>query len=458
MNLIEQQQLQSKWKQNKNRMQHIRKLIDYYYNNQSEYVQDQLNKIFQNNAMKNLIKTYPITERIINDISVMFQDRPVITIQKGLKAQQQLLDNILEDSKFYSVLVTINRLVNLTGKLAVIPKYYNGRILFDIITADRCFVKQVQNFPTQIEQLYYWISPSFNSNIVSRTNRWVRITQTTVSEVEIDSYGNIRKETDIQPNPFGMKLITWFQKQYQYDSFFPDRQQPIVNMNQFYNIHKTFQTVALLYQSYSTLVTKGLSTDANIPFGPQQVLSLPTNPLVGGDQSDAKYISPDTNFDALYKFTDMLQEMAVVYAGLSSDAYKNTSQFQSGWQLELSKLDIINQNKMEQPFYRQSIIELVKMMCKVFSYNDPQKQFKQNLRIIIDFAQLKIKNNPADDWLVWQKQLMHNIITQIDIIKIKNPDLTDTQAEQLYNKNKEINTNTIPVQQEELGQEQVVNQ
>jgi hypothetical protein len=40
-------------------------------------------------------------------------------------------------------------------------------------------------------------------------------------------------------------------------------------------------------------------------FGPQQVLDLPTNP-VGNDQSDAKYISPNTNFDALYKFTDML--------------------------------------------------------------------------------------------------------------------------------------------------------
>jgi len=41
------------------------------------------------------------------------------------------------------MLVTINRLVNLTGKLAVVPKYFNGKIIFDIITADRCFVKQV---------------------------------------------------------------------------------------------------------------------------------------------------------------------------------------------------------------------------------------------------------------------------------------------------------------------------
>jgi len=42
-----------------------------------------------------------------------------------------------------------------------------------------------------------------------------------------------------------------------------------------------------------------------MPFGPQQTLNLPVN-TVGADQSDAKYINPNTNFDALYKFTDML--------------------------------------------------------------------------------------------------------------------------------------------------------
>ncbi len=441
MNLIELQLLQSKWNQNKQRMQYVRKLIDYYYNNQSEYVEDTLSKIFQNTKVNNLVKTYPITERIINDISVMFQDRPTITV-KGVKAQQQLLDQLLQDSKFYSLLVTINRLVNLTGKLAVIPKYYNGKIIYDIITADRCFVKQVQNVPTQIQQFYYWISPSFNSNTINFTNKWVRITETTISEVEIDTYGSIRKQQKIQPNPFGLKLVVWFENSYLYDSFFPDKQQPIVNMNQFYNIHKTFETVALLYQSYSTLVTKGLGKIQNMAFGPQQVLDLPTNP-VGNDQSDAKYISPNTNFDALYKFTDMLQQTAIVYAGLSSDAYKNTAQFQSGWQLELAKLDIINQNRLEQPFYRQSIIELIKMACTVYSYNDPEHQFKADLRLVIDFAELKIKNNPTDDWFVWQKELQHNIISEVDIIMIKNPDLTLKQAQDLYEQNKNRNKKVV---------------
>ena len=438
---MELQQLQSKWNQNKKRMYYVRKLIDFYSNNQSEHTQDALDKIFKNTKVNNLIKTYPITERIINDISVMFQDRPTITL-KGLKAQQQLLDDILQNSKFYSMLVTINRLVNLTGKLAVVPKYFNGKIIFDIITADRCFVKQVQNFPTQIQEFYYWVAPLINTNTVMTTNRWVKITEQTISQVEIDSYGKIRKQTNIQPNPFGMKLVVWFQNQFLYDSFFPDKQNPIVTMNQFYNVHKTFQTVALLYQSYSTLVTKGLGKTQNMPFGPQQTLNLPVN-TVGADQSDAKYINPNTNFDALYKFTDMLQETAVVYAGLSADAYKNTSQFQSGWQLQLSKLDIINQNKMEQAFYKQSIIDLVKMSAQVFSYNDPQKQFKDNLKIYVDFAQITVKNNPKQMWQVWQKQLSHNVINQIDLIKLNNPDLSDTDAQSLYIKNKELNTNTV---------------
>lgn len=440
MNLIQSQQLHSKWNQNKQRMNYVAKLIDFYMNNQYEYTEETVRKIFVNTKPTNLIKTYPIVERIINDISMLFQQKPEVSI-KGVKAQKQLLEKILNQSKFYNMLITVNRLVTLTGKLAVIPKYYKGKIHFDIITADRCFVKQVQNFPTQVQQFYYWIAPSTNSNVVQLVNRWVKITDTTISQVEIDSSGTVRKQYNQQPNQLGLDLVVWFQNQYIYDSFFPDKQQPIVTMNQYYNLHKTFETVALFYQSTSTLVTKGIALDKDMPFGPRHTIHLPQ--VTSNEQTDAKYITPDTNFEALYRFTDMLQQMAVVYAGLSSDAYKNTSQFQSGWHLELAKLDIINQNKMEQPFYKTSIVDLVKAICFVWTESDPNTSFKDNVDVTVDFAQLKVKDNLLEQWQIWQKELQHNIISQVDLLIKTNPDLHIDQANKIHKNNKILNSSLL---------------
>jgi len=42
----------------------------------------------------------------------------------------------------------INKFVNLTNDVGVLPRYYNGKIILDIITPDKCIVKQVDGFPT----------------------------------------------------------------------------------------------------------------------------------------------------------------------------------------------------------------------------------------------------------------------------------------------------------------------
>ena len=40
-------------------------------------------------------------------------------------------------------------------------------------------------------------------------------------------------------------------------------------MNEYYNLSKTFQALALAFQAYATLVTQGLDPQVQLPFGPQ---------------------------------------------------------------------------------------------------------------------------------------------------------------------------------------------
>jgi hypothetical protein len=37
------------------------------------------------------------------------------------------------------------------------PRHINGKIVYDILTQDRCIVKTIEGFPTEAEEVMYWI-------------------------------------------------------------------------------------------------------------------------------------------------------------------------------------------------------------------------------------------------------------------------------------------------------------
>ena len=80
--------------------------------------------------------------------------------------------------------------------------------------------------------------------------------------------------------------------------------------------------------------------------------------------SDAKYISPNANFVALYQFSNQLEAQAANYAGLAADVYRQSKQFSSGYQLELSMEQIIDYNILQVPFYNKSIIQLLQLIIE----------------------------------------------------------------------------------------------
>ena len=195
----------SKYQQQLNRMLNARIAIDFLNNNYKQYIQDDIDSIYKLGAvqLKKFIKKFPVTEKLISRQSLLFKKPPTIQLN-GSDKQNQLFTQIVNDSQFYSVLITINRLVNLLGKVGVRPRYYNGKILFDILTPDKCIVQQVDDYPTQIEQLMYQINNhSDDNNIHVNQNTFIKITKQTISKVQYNMYGIASKQTDSKPNEYG---------------------------------------------------------------------------------------------------------------------------------------------------------------------------------------------------------------------------------------------------------------
>lgn len=123
MNIFRSQLNYLKFQQQLKRMANGRKAIDFYENNQTDYIKSKIKQIYKVGwqVYQKFLRKFPMTNRIIDDQSLLFKQYPKINLQ-STDNQKQLLDQIIGNSLFYSMLVTLNRRVNLTGKVGVIPR------------------------------------------------------------------------------------------------------------------------------------------------------------------------------------------------------------------------------------------------------------------------------------------------------------------------------------------------
>lgn len=419
------------------------KQINFYNYQQEYYTNLLLKKTFKQNDMTMWAISSPITEKIINDISLLFQQKPIITI-KSVKSVSDKLQDLLQQSNFYSMLVLLNRYVNLVGKVGVLTRIFEQQLIFDLITPDSCVVIPEQKFPTIVKELLYYNGVVNNTNYIQLTQKWIRFTKQTISTVQIDQTGKITKEYNVEQNPYGYIPVIWFSNTYDVDNFFKLTINPIVKYNEYYNVAKSYQNLALAYQATATMVSIGMDKQFKIQFGPQNFINIPVDSATynqNGQQYDIKYINPNTNFDALYKYSQDIENQLASYAGINAQSYRNATNYSSGWHFELSRQDIINQNIMQKPFYNSGLKKLIKCICDTINIYSNLYQMPQNVITQIDFAELSVKSNPLEQWQIWQKELQYNIKTIKDILKESNKDLTEKDIEKIIQDNKTYNQN-----------------
>jgi len=421
---------EAKWNADVARREAVAEWIDYYNNNQEYYLKKALRENYPKSAadMYKYIMTYPLTQRIIDDISMLFKNGVEVTLDK--EKLNEILQEILENIQFQPVLDTVNALVNLTHKVGVIPQWRDGLEL-DIITPDKCFVVQNDDNPTKIDELYYQVGIVVDSPGKSeRVDEYVRWTPETQSVVEVKD-GRIANERDIIENRFKEIPVTFFTNCLNVDSFWHDKGQPIVHSNKIVNQELTNYRLMIAYQAFSTLVAVGLSEESNIPFGPQFSLKLPFDP---SDQKtpDAKYITPNPALEKVWNVINDIILHTAQSVGLSAESFqRQASSFSSGYQLKLSKQDVVNKTIQDRQYYRIAIKDLIENICKLYTW-EGDKTFPDKLEISVDFGEIEFETSPKEREELRAMQLNNGTASVIDFIMEDNPDLTREQAVERY--------------------------
>lgn len=438
------------------RQREARRYIDYYNYRQHDdksiinsYMVERISKMFPVTASDLLpyIRTFPVTEQITNDASILFNNPPSLRINPSDKLAdesplvQLFQAEIVDKPMLMANLIQINRYTTLLNKIAVMPKWYEAgkQIEYVLLTPDKLIVLQDPDSPQHINAVLYPVDPLQDTiGYIQAVNEYIMITDEEWATVKLN--GNRIQIIKSDVNPYGFIPVSWFQNSMPIDGFWIDKGNPIVEANESYNVAKTLEKLAITYQMYSTLVTIDLPADNQITWGVKAVLNLQGDPTNSNIKPDAKYITPDPKLTEVSEIIENEINAIAGYAGLSKEAYRNeTNAFTSGYHLELSKQEVINNAELEKPFYTAAIKDLIMKACKVFTYHNKIKTLDGVNDITIDYQPLTFKRNPIEVWQVRVLEKQNGIKSAIDFIMEDNPDLTREEAEQIYERVKADN-------------------
>ena len=433
----------NKWESDFKRRTQVAKAIDFYNNQQEPYTDDFLKSIYKAKAYNKLLKYMEcdsITQNIIDDMSILFQGGLVIST--GVIEIDRFIADVFDYTQFDATSIKLDRLVNLSKKLALVPFYdlETEQFSFDIITGDKAFITQSETNPLIAKEVYYSTGVKIDSPYVAdQVNIYKRYTKDTMDRVEIGSSGEVIKTIETLENPYrkyNEVPFVWFYDDMNIDTFWSECGNNLIKHNLDINRLLTNFNLMLDYQSFATLVTSGLSTSDPIYIGAQFHINLPINDGLGNQtQPDAKYITPNA---PIKEFWDVICAKAVKCAksvGLSAQAYQNEgtgSSFNSGYQLKLSKIDIINKNVMRKPYMIKSMKRLVRMLLLT-------SNIAKGTSFQWDTVPINIRlNDPAIDLSPTEKETIRGLKqangtwSAIRSLQEDNPDLSPEQVKQLY--------------------------
>lgn len=438
---------EAKWNDDKERRANVARDKDYYYNNQLTYLKAEIKANYPNSKNNTtghdffpFIDVINLTENVTDQLSVLFEVPADIKLDKDSDVLQTNFEQMLEDAKMNPVLQKINKYTNLTKKVGCMPHFDDGIVTLEIITADKVFIEQDEDLPTKAKAVWVQIGISENTaQTADKINTYLRWTAESQQKIEINNdTGLIIEKYEEVDNPYKRIPIVWFTSDIEEDSFWFDSTNILVDKNEIFNQDLTALRYGSSLQSFPTLVLEGFEGDGDIKMGVQRPLKIPANDM-GEAKGKVYYIHPNTDLSKIYDYIDKRVIHFINSLGISASSYRSdNSSYSSGYQLKLSKLDVIKKNIADRVYYTKPIKDLCQLMMECYTMNS-SKRFPEKMDIIVDYGEMVFDEDPMQVQQINTIKLANNLTSIPRILRKENPDLTEEESEKLANKIKEEN-------------------
>lgn len=382
-NVIVNAQIVTRWTSDIQRREKAKLNKDYYKNLCKEYLLDYVKDTYQTQKTQEIASKYIdptfVASWLIDSLYKTFETGFNINIPKYEKNEtsKETFNQILSDIDFKNVLNQIDKFVGVNRDCHVSPIVVDkNKIALDIITSEKASVTQKENYPLEIKEFFF-----FAQNEVDSPNQ----AQSNFNEIFMyDENGKLYKmpmlnvksyhqdfdfislpdksqmvEVENQPN-YNQIPVICFSDYVKDDSYWYDGENKIINSA--FEIDK--RNCELAYATAMQIpmkLGKNIVDGVDINAGHNAVTIIPPNNTFNNQEPTIEFLSPDNHIAELRNnIKEKILDLAISL-GFSKDQITGVSAT-SGYQLMLSKQEIINRNIARRSFYEKSMKKLIQMI------------------------------------------------------------------------------------------------
>ena len=426
-------------------------LDDFYHNRQGkdEYLKD---KGFTD--VKIPLHWINITKKIIDKISLVYKNPP----DRSMGENSNYIDWIAEHPKFDISLQVADQLKNLFHNVLFRPVYFKGKFNFWIEEDFIPFFKEGD----PLEPIGYAIplrreTTQTNANKISERQWWAYWSDDYYYWFDDD--GIIKPDPDYPDmvNPYGKIPMIEMRKEMAVNEYWPEGAMDLAKANQAINVALNNLNYTLYFQSFNQPYVSGVSEDQaqNLVFGQNKIIGLPETESSIGLLNYSPAIAQAV--DAIRSQIEMIGNMYNVNIKGSLEGSAP-----SGFSLLVQNIDLMESRENDVKYckmYEKEIYDIIQIQDEVLNLGYKLPKRDKNNKLTVDFQDINFPINAAEEREDKDWNLDHNIISVVDIIQANNPDMTEEEAIEKWEKNKALNETYTFQQQiikDELKKEEVI--
>lgn len=432
--------------------QHIYYIGDAF--NIRKYLTDALEVTYASReVVKMQLQWANITEKIINQMSVVYLEPAIRTVMVDGKEDEELTEYYLN-----IIPKNINTADKEGHRMAKLQNTALPHITFD---EDR---KRFQ-YRTESSHLYdinheYGKLTEISYEKYFKEDGedvWYKVHWTKDEHYRRDAVSNEKQpvpdSTTGTKNPFGVIPFPTFRlKNSMY--FWGEGQCDIINVNEQVNflLTKLINRDIILGEGILFGVNLNLHKRGKEKEGEKVIRASVSHPVTADEvRADMvtptlQYVGTNPQIEEVKKTIDWYIRLIANFNGLNPNAVmseiKDTSDFQKIMdavdQMEVRKDDVEPCRAFEEERF-----EITKTMNNTLVGTPAAEGLKtipDNATLFVDFADIEVQRTPQDLREDYDWRLKKNLISLVEIVKEENPDLTDEQAEDILSKNKTANS------------------
>ncbi|MFZ2634123.1 MAG: hypothetical protein WAX48_21305 [Desulfosalsimonadaceae bacterium] len=391
---------------NTTRKTNTAKRLDFYHDNQLDYISDHIATIFSNpDAITPCFVN--VVKKVINTLAAVYA-RDAVRELKGAEKDVETFQAICQSSGLSVKMKAASRYVKLCKTVLIRPVWRKGAIDLDILTGDVLDVA-TGDTPEDLQSVMITHYPESGKQDEIEYSFW-----TDTEFKRLDYRGNVIQE---EVNPYGVLQFLPLFDRCPTSDFWLSGGDDLINIQEAINEKLTDLLYIIRMQGFGVgWIKKSKQSGASIGVNPGTLIELPEDGAIGFESQKAP-------IKEILSAIDFLIAQVAVLNGLSASSLSTKTVRESGLakvagQRELEELrrdDIILWRRFE-----QQLFELIRV---VWNVHNPAKKISDAAVLNVDFYDPKPEISPKDQAETWDSLIKLGVLSPVDVAMERNPEL-----------------------------------